>query len=155
MEPTGAKKATSLIEARVMLLSLMPLMATSHEVVDTQRSSFNEGLQHFHAEEYHKAIELFHIADGMQENNLILFSMSFTYYLIGNYEKARMYADHIDVASFGPDLIPGTAEIENLYFLIDAQAASWEEQEDNYRKCGGLAKLYIASDIWQSICGKS
>ena len=155
MEPTDSNKAMSLVIARKTLLSRMPLTALSYEVVDSQRPSFNVGLQHFHNEEYPKAIELFHVATGMQENNMILFAISFTYYLIADYGNARIYADRIDAACYAPGCVPEMADVDNLYFLIDAQAAGWEEQEDNYHKCGGSAKLYIASDIWQSIYGKS
>jgi hypothetical protein len=118
-----------------------------HEVVDAQAAGINDGLQLFHNGEYHKAIELFHVANGMQENNLILFAMSFTYYLIADYGNARTYADRIDAAYFGPEVIPDTIDLENLYFLIEAQAAGWEEQEDNYRKSGGSAKLYIPPEL--------
>ena len=147
MEPTGAKKATSLTDARATLLSRIPHKAMCHEVVGLQLASFNDGLEHFHTGKYHEALALFHVADGMQESNLILFTLSLTYYLIADYGAARSYADRIDAIYFGADLIPELTDVNNLYFLIDAQAAGWEEQEDNLRRSDGPPRIYIPPDL--------
>ena len=125
----------------------MPLTVSSHEVVDAQRPSFNDGLQHFHTEEYHKTIQSFNVANEIQVNNLILFAMSLTYYILADYSNARTSADRIDAAYFGPGLIPEMADVDNLYFLMDVQVAGWEEQEDNYRKLAGPPRIYVPPDL--------
>jgi tetratricopeptide (TPR) repeat protein len=112
-------KAMSFYDVRETLKTRIPLKAVPHEVVDTQRSSFNEGLQFFHAEEYHQAIELFQKANAVQQNNLILFALSLTYYIVAEFETARTYADQIDSSYFGHELTPDASDLEYLYYLIN------------------------------------
>ncbi len=128
MEPTTKDNSTSshqdlssisVSEVMGQLFALIPLKAFCQDMTSLQLPTFIEGLKRFHAEEYYRAIVYFEAAIGIQRNNLILFTMSFTYCLLEEYNLARTYADQIDTTYFGPGITPNTTDLGNLYLLIE------------------------------------
>lgn len=128
MEPTAKDNGTSsqqevnsisVSEVMEQLFAIIPLKAFCQDMTSLQLPTFIEGLKRFHAQEYHKAIAYFQTASELQRNNLILFTLSFTYCLIDECNLARTYADQIDTTYFGPGITPDTTDLDNLYLFIE------------------------------------